>query len=230
MTIMKRTSAPIFWPIERKTKKFVISPKPGPHRKNECIPLGVIIRDVLHYAKNVKEVKKILNNRIVKVDGKIRKDIGFPVGLMDVLSIGNENFRLLPNKNGLYLQKIDEKETSIKLEKIINKTCIGKKIQLNLHDGKNILVENNNYKTGDTIVINLNDNSIKDVFRFEKGSIGLVIRGKRIGFVGRIDKINITKSPRPNEVVMLIGERKVTLPKDYVFIIGKEKPAIALGD
>jgi small subunit ribosomal protein S4e len=230
MSVTKRTCAPVFWPIEIKTKKFVISPKPGPHSKHECIPLSLILRDILKYAKTGNESKVIVKKRLVSIDGRVVREPGFPVGLMDVLTVGNENYRIIPNNKGLYLQKITDDEAEIKLLKITNKTCFGNRMQLNMHDGSNMLVNGNEYKTGDTIVFDIKDRKIKDVFRYEKGSIGIVTRGKRIGSVGRVEKVIITKSSRPNEVIMRISDRLVTLPRDYVFIIGSDKPAIVLGD
>lgn len=230
MSITKRSCAPVFWPIEVKTTKFVVSPKPGPHSNNECMPVTLILRDVLKYAKTGKEAKTIVKKRLVSVDGRVVTESAFPVGLMDVITIGNENFRMIPNNRGLYLQKITENEAEIKLLKIVNKTCFGKKMQLNLHDGSNLLSDGKDYRTGDTLVVDVKTKKIKEAFHYDKGAIGLVIRGKKIGSVGKVDKILITKSPRPNEVIMKISEKLVMLPKDYVFIIGNDKPAIVLGD
>jgi small subunit ribosomal protein S4e len=230
MSITKRTCAPVFWPIEVKTKTYVVSPKPGPHSANECMPITLILRDVLKYAKTAKEAKTIVKKRLVSVDGRVVTEQAFPVGLMDVITIGAEHFRMIPNKKGLYLQKITENEAEIKLLKIVNKTCFGKKIQLNLHDGSNLLSDGKAYKTGDTLVLDVKTKKVKETFHYDKGSIGLVIRGKKMGSVGKVEKVLITKSSKPNEVMMKISDKLVTLPKDYVFIIGHDKPAIVLGD
>src|SRR3989338_2290008 len=110
MAVLKRFSAPRFWPIEKKTKKFVVAPKPGPHAKLRCIPMAVLIRDVLKYARSLNETKSILNKGSVKIDGHIRKDPSFPVGLMDIFTIGSEHYRILPGKKGLHISKIENKE------------------------------------------------------------------------------------------------------------------------
>ena len=226
---LKRLAAPRFWPVERKVKKFVIAPRPGPHPKSRSIPLGIILRDVLQYAHTAKEVKEILNKNAVKVDSKVRRDHGFPVGLMDVISIGDEHYRVLPGQKVLYLKRIGKEEAKIKLSMVNNKTCLKGKIQLNLHDGRNILVEKGDYKTGDVLVFDF-EKGIKEMLKLEKGATALVTGGHNIGSVGKIADIIITKSPQPNQVSLVLEEKSVVIPRDYVFVVGKEKPVIELGD
>lgn len=57
-------------------------PSTGPHKLRECIPLIVFIRNRLKYALTGDEVKKIVKQRLIKVDGKVRTDITYPAGLM----------------------------------------------------------------------------------------------------------------------------------------------------
>ena len=57
-------------------------PSPGPHKLRECIPLIVFLRNRLKYALNGDEVKRIVNQRLIKVDGKVRTDATFPAGFM----------------------------------------------------------------------------------------------------------------------------------------------------
>ncbi len=230
MTVLKRFAAPEFWPVEKKTKKFVIGPKPGPHAKSECIPTGLIIRDILKYSRNSRETSALLKKGIVKVDQRVRNEPGFPVGLMDIFSLGNEHYRIIPSKKGLKLSKIGENEANTKLCRIEDKKCIGKKVQLNLHDGRNMLVDKDDYKTGDTLVINLEKNAIKDVIRMKKGSLGMIVSGRNAGMLGKIDDIIITRSQQPNKVVMKIDDKPYEVSKDYVFVVGHDKPVINLGE
>lgn len=57
-------------------------PSPGPHKLRECLPLVIFLRNRLKYALNGKEVTKILAQRLVKVDGKVRTDACYPAGFM----------------------------------------------------------------------------------------------------------------------------------------------------
>src|SRR5687768_9492253 len=138
MTVTKRNMAPRFWPIHVKEKKYVISPTPGPHNKNECVPLVIALRDFLKIAQTSKEAKELMNSGVVRVNGIVRRDAGFPLGLMDVLEIDGEFYRIVPSKNGLKPLLVDEKDAEVKLAKIRNKTSVKeKKLQLNFHDGTN---------------------------------------------------------------------------------------------
>lgn len=148
---------------------------------------------------------------------------------MDVITIGNEDYRILPSKKVLHLKRIGKEEAGIKLSMIKNKVCIKGKIQLNLHDSRNILVEKGNYKTGDVLVLD-SEKGIKEILRFEKGATVIIIGGHNIGSVGKILDVTITKSPQPNQISVALGKKTVVIPKDYVFVIGKEKAVIALGD
>lgn len=227
---MKRSLAPMFWPISRKQKKFIVSPSLGTHPKYDCIPLAIALRDILKYAQTMKEVKLILNKDMIKVDNKVRKDYAFPLGLMDVLAVGGDNYRILPSRKGICLQKIDGHETSMKLLQVRNKTCLAKnKMQLNMHDGRNVLVSGGDYKTGDTVIFDLEKGEIRQTLKMKKDSVVIVTGGHNIGSVGKIDEVVITKTRETNYAIVRIGDKKVTIPKNYIFVVGEDKPVIRLG-
>ena len=56
---LKREASPAFWPIHRKEFTWAVKPRPGPHSINRCIPLVLIVREILGLAKTRKEAKKI---------------------------------------------------------------------------------------------------------------------------------------------------------------------------
>lgn len=229
MTRTKRYEVPGFWPIEKKNKLYTVSLIPGTHSKENAITLAVIVRDMLKYAENMREVKQILNSRVVRVNGKVRREPGFPVGIMDVVSLGEESYRLLPSKDGFNLIRINEKESSVILKKIKNKTTIKKgKTQLNFHDGTTAIAEGN-YSTGDVIVFDP-DMKIKEVIKQDKDTLVLITKGNNRGLVGRLEKINIVKSPEPNIAEISYEERKIVVPLDFIFAVGSKNPIISLGD
>ncbi len=220
---IKRHAMPKTWNIKRKKIRFVVRPFPG-GKFNFGIPLLVIFRDILKKAKNAKEVKSILLNNEIYVDGVRRKDPKFFVGLMDVISIPstNEYFRMLINKkNELELLAITKDEANLLLCKIVNKSLVKGKCQLNLHNGRNILVDKtNDYKVGDSVL--LNKNKIEKHIKLEKGSLVYLIGGKHIGMVATASDVkdNIWKCK--------IGTKLFDAIKDHLFVVGKEKPAISL--
>lgn len=229
--VMKRLTAPMFWPIERKTKKYVADPRPGPHRKGASLPLVVVLRDVLKHAFNAREARSILNSGQVLVDGRPRKDTGFPVGLMDVITVGDENYRVLTDRHGLHLVPIDKKESGIKLLRLAGKGCVKKgKLQAHFHDGTNLLVDTKAYRTGDVIVFDIPGKKVKDLIKLEKNARVLVVGGNNMGVLGTVENIIVTKGSKRNEVIVDIGKRKIALPHDYVFAIGKHEPIIKIGE
>jgi len=227
MTHMKRLTIPRTWPIPRKIHTWAIRPTLGPHPLKRSIPLLLLVRDYLHYADTASEARKIINTRSIMIDGTVRTDPKFPCGLMDVVSIptAKEYYRILIDSRGfIRVVPITAKEATWKLCRIEGKTTLkGGKVQLNLHDGLNIIVEEQ-YKSGDVIQLAVPEKSIKSTISYEAGTLGLVINGKHVGEIATIKNIDITKSSRPN-VVHLEGFSTI---KHYVFPVGKEKPLIKL--
>ena len=164
---LKRLAAPKFWPIPRKEFKWAVKPSPGPHPADNCLPLLVIIRDILGLAETAREARMILGQRKILVDGRVRTDYKYPVGLMDVVAIPElkKAYRCVPKLGGgLTLLEIPEEEACFKLCRIEDKTTVnGGHIQLNLHDGRNVLVRIQDplnpvedvYKTGDVLKLSL---------------------------------------------------------------------------
>lgn len=227
---LKRLFAPKNWRIERKVKEWTVKPIPGPHSKEVSIPITILLRDYLGHATNRKEVNFILNNGDVLVNGRTIKDSSFPVGIMDVIEIPKtkEYFRVLFDKKGsVNLLKIDESEKNTKLFKLINKTMVrGKKVQLNLHDGTNLLSEES-YTTSSTLVMKVPDMKIVDSLEFKEGYIGLVIKGKNVSKIGKISKITPFGIYK-DAVLLESGNDKFQTLKDYVLVVGKDSPIIKL--
>lgn len=228
---LKRLNAPRTLQIHRKEETWTIKSSPGPHSLEKSIPLGLVIRNYLNLADTLKETKRIISNGEILVDGIIRKNHKFPCGIMDVISIPKlkKDYRVLFNRRGkLILIPISSKESNWKLCRIENKTIVkDKKIQLNLHDGTNKLVKKDEYKTGDVLKILFNEQKIDDIFKFEKGTVSMIIGGSHIGEVANIEDIEIIASSKPN-LTKMKGKIDFTTLQKYVFPIGKTKPAIEL--
>ncbi|MFC1801121.1 30S ribosomal protein S4e [Nanoarchaeota archaeon] len=222
---LKRNFVPKNWPIKRKAARFLIRPKPSGHPMESGLPLAVILRDVLGHVQTLREVKKVLHDNDVLVDSKRRKDPKFLVGLFDVLSLPvvKEDYRLLFDKKGkLSLLAIDEKEAKIKVAKVIGKRALKKgKVQLNLHDGKNILSDDK-IKVGDSVVLSLPDNKIQQVLPLKEKAQVYLVKGKRAGSSGVLKEIS------GNKAIYESGKEKIETLKDYIMVVGEDKPIIKL--
>lgn len=241
---LKRKPAPKHWPIPRKRFVWAVKPKPGPHPISRCLPLTLILRDILGLAQTRREAKKIISQGKVLVDGRIRREDLYPAGLMDVITISEaeKNFRILPSPKGLTLHPIDKNEATFKLCRIENKTTVsGGHIQLNLHDGSNILIkvadpknpEEDVYETLGTLKVSIPNREIMEYFKPKEGAPAIITAGKNMGKYGKIMEIEkVPGKKRRNLLVTLEtknGEQIQTI-LDYVFVIGDKEPCISLSE
>lgn len=223
---ISRMAVPKSWPLGRHVRKWATRPRPGMHPIESGMPLNTVMKDMLGYAKTTKEARFILNSKEgVLVDGKRRNDRKFIIGLMDILSFPKtkENFRVLLNKRGkVSLLQIDDSEAHIKLCRIKNKIPLKGKFQLNLHDGRNILVEDKGYSVGSTVVMEVPSQKIREMLPFEKGAAVYMASGKHVGSVGVLQEI------KGKVAIVKTSECVFETPADYTFVVGKEKPIIKL--
>lgn len=222
---LKRIVAPKTWILSRKDNKFVTRPCAGPHSVAFSIPVSFLLKEV-GFASTTNEAKKILNNKVVLVDGRRIKDSKFPVGLMDTVSVKDVSgfFRVVLDEKGrLKILPVKESEVNIKLCRVNNKTMVRKnKLQINLFDGKNILSDDNKIKTCDSVVLELPSQKIKDVLKFEKGALVLLVGGSHMGSFGVIDGI------KENVIAIKSDNLKFNTQRRFVFVVGRDKEVVQL--
>ncbi|MBB46828.1 MAG: 30S ribosomal protein S4e [Thaumarchaeota archaeon] len=228
---LKRQMSPLFWKINRKDKRFVITVRPGSHPKNNSIPSAVLLRDTLNIVTTLREAKSSIYAGKVKVDGVIQKSLHHSIGLMDVVELENANdiYRLVP-KNGqtLFPIKINENEKSKKLVKVKSKTSIrGGRTQLGFHDGRTVITDTS-ANVGDTCLLQIPEQKILDVIKFEKNSQVIIIKGTNAGRVGTINEIKEGTFTLPKRISLLIDDNTVEIPAHITMAIGKEKPIIQI--
>jgi small subunit ribosomal protein S4e len=232
---LKRLAAPRSWKIGRKAHTWVLRPRPSGHRLGDSIPMLHVLRDILGYADNYREAKRILNEEKVLVDGKVAKDPKRSVGLMDIveLPVTKEKYVVIVDRAGsLTLKAIKATEAKTKILRIAGKSVVkGGVMQLNFHDGRNLLVEPkkaNGFSVYDSIIMNLKDNSIKQHIKYENGVLAFVIKGSHRGEVATIKEINKIRSPMPNVVTLDMDGKEFRTIEDYIFVVGKDKPLLSV--
>ncbi|UCH88983.1 MAG: 30S ribosomal protein S4e [Thermoplasmata archaeon] len=225
---MKRLAAPRKWAIPRKTERWVVKSSPGPHKLTESLPLILVVRDRLKLCDTAKEARYIIGQHEIMVDGKVVTNYKHPVGFMDVISIPKqkEHYRVLLDTRGkIQLIPITKEESKWKLSRIENKTTVkGGKTQLNLHDGRNILLPKNKYKVCDVLKIDLEKQKILGAYSFEKGNLAMFIGGKHIGRLAAITDMKVTRSPMPN----MVSFESFSTSQEYVFVVGKDTAEITI--
>jgi len=115
-------------------------------------------------------------------------------------------------------------------------TLKGGNIQLNLHDGRNIVIQVKDpqnpkediYKRMDVLKITVPEQEIEKVLRFKEGNLAVIMSGKNIGQVGKI--INILKrfGPKASTVSIQHNSQHTETLYDYTFIIGEDNSEISL--
>lgn len=223
---LKAVASTTIVPLKRKNKVFLVRPSPGPHSMKDCCTINFLLTEMLRVAKTKKESTYILHNREIKVDNRKVRDVSFPIGLFDVITISDikKNFRMSIDKQGrLHPVEITKEEATVKPYQIQGKTRIKSKTQLNLSSGKNILVDKDTYKVGDTIILDITKNSIKENIKLEKNNLIFLTAGKHIGALGKIEDVTGSKI-----IYRIKSDQVFETLKDYAFVIGKSKPLIKL--
>jgi small subunit ribosomal protein S4e len=238
---LKRKPAPRFWPIHRKELPWIVKPSSGPHSLQNCLPLTLVLRDILGVAQTRREAKMILTQGKVQVDGKVRRKDDFPVGLMDVISISDMNkyYRVMPSHKGLVLNPISKEEANFKLVRVEDKTTVKNGMQIALHDGSNMLVKvadpknpkEVTYDTFDVLKITYPEKQVALSLKTKEGNLAVITGGKNIGKQGKIVEIEKTEAKKRRQALVVVedaqGVRYQTI-LDFVFSIGEAEPLIGL--
>jgi len=179
---LKRISSPKTWPIPRKGTKYLVVPS------EKGIPLIVMIRDVMKFAQNKKEIKRMLHEGMVTVNGLLVKEISYALKLFDILKLKKQCYRITIKNKKFMPEEISEKEAGTKIAKVIGRKILkGKKVQINLDDGRNYLVKDN-FKIGDSALIDFKS-GIKKIIPLKEKTKIMVKSGKHMGKQGVIEKI-----------------------------------------
>lgn len=227
MPHLKRSQMPVSWPLPRKKKRFSFVTSPGPHPKKESLPLAIVARDIFNLCETGKEAKRIINNKNFLVDGREIKDSKFPLGLMDILTIKKEgkNYMILPSKKGFKFKEISKQKANSKYCKIVGKRMLKKGMQLNLHDGRNLLLskkEKDKYSIGDTVKINLKTKKIEKLIPYKEEAEVLIIKGRNRGVKGNIKELIVKNQLQGQRAKIKIGKEEKIFPREFVFVIPKD--------
>jgi len=230
---LKRINAPKHWMLDKLGGVFAPRPSCGPHKLRECLPLVIFLRNRLKYALTYDEVKKIVNQRLIKVDGKVRTDKTYPAGFMDVISIDktNEHFRLIYDVKGRFtVHRINVEEAKYKLCKV-KKMLVGLKGVpcVVTTDGRTIRYPDPAIKLNDTMRVNIATNKIEDYIKFDSGNVCMITGGHNLGRVGVVT--HRERHPGSFDVVHIKDSQghEFATRLNNVFIIGKgTKPWVSL--
>lgn len=245
---LKRLAAPKHWMLSKLGGTWAPRPTTGPHKMRDCLPMCLVLKNRLKYALTRKETQTIVMRRLVAVDGKVRTDMNYPAGFMDVISIDktDEKFRLLyDNKGRFVLHRVkNPEEAKFKLCRVKDlsngsKASIGRNPFQNgqagaipyivTHDGRTIRYPDPLVKPHDTVKFDIASGKITGCIKFDVGNSAMVTGGANKGRVGVI----ITKERHPGsfDIIHLQDRRgnKFSTRSANVFCIGEgNKPWVSL--
>merc|ERR1719263_418156 len=232
---MKKVAAPKMWYLGKLNGVYATRPSPGPHKLRECIPLNVLLQQRLKYALSRNEARKIVKDKegLIKIDGKVRRDHKFPLGIMVVVTIEktNEHFRILLDTKGRFNpHKIDSKEAGFKLCKVLKKKIGQDKIPyIGTHDGRTVRFPHPDIAINDSVKFNLATGEINTVIKFVNGAQVMIIGGNNIGRIGSLQSLE--KHPGTFEIAHVKDSngRQFSTRISNIIVIGDGKePAISI--
>ncbi|BFI73223.1 30S ribosomal protein S4e [Nanoarchaeota archaeon] len=233
---LRSLAVPKTWPVSRKKYYWVIRPSTTGYKFEYSMPILLWLRDYLNIVKTKREVKYLLKNGKVLVNNKKINDLGYSVGLFDVISLPdlNKNYRVIISNNlKLKLIEIPEEEKDYKIIRINKKMLIKDgKIQVTGIDGRNFVVDDKDIKTGDSILFNTKENKIEKIIKMKEGNLVYIFYGAKAGSIGKLSSLKIIKKPfghtRFIEYINIDNNNKEETIWDYSIVIGEDKPLIKL--
>ncbi len=183
---LKRQKATVSLPIPRKGTKYVAR---ALSHVNKSVPVVIAVRDMLKLARTEKEVKKMIHQKLIKLNGRLVKDHRESIRLFNILEADKQYvLTLLPTGKFAF----HEAKNQHRLCKVTGKRLIKEnKIQINFHDGTN-LITNENLSIGDSAYLDF-EGKIKKKEHLEKGREAFITSGKYLGLKGKIESVEGNK-------------------------------------
>jgi len=190
---LKRQKAPKNWPIYRKGTKYVARPRSN---LEKGVSLLIVLRDMLKIVQNRREAKRAIHFQHILLNNRPARDEKESILLFDTIKIipVKKSYMLDLTENGkITVSEIKEAESGKKVAKIINKKILkGKKIQVNLSDGRNF-ISDIKCSTNDSALISLEKKKIEKCIPLKESAEIIVFAGKHAGKRGTVTKIDNEK-------------------------------------
>lgn len=169
-------------PIPRKGTKYVA--RAFNHHRN-AVPILIAVRDMLKQAKTAREVREMMKQKLLKINGRVVMDHRQSIRLFNIVET-DKPYRLTLLPTGKFAFEPTEKET--RLCKVMNKTMAAKGIfQLHLHDGTTLLTKEK-IEIGDSLMLDV-DGKIKKQVSLASAKKLLIIAGTYLGMPATLQKV-----------------------------------------
>src|SRR3989338_3463785 len=170
-------------PIPRKGTKYVVR---AISHVDDSVPILIAIRDMLKLARTTREVKAMIKDKMLKLNGRLVRDFRESIKLFNVLE-ADRDYRLSILPTGRFVFE-ESKDKNSRLCRVINRRLVGKDtFQINLHDGTN-LVTKDKINVHDSLKIDFEGKIIQHI-KFEKRKNVFIFAGKYQGNEGKVDSV-----------------------------------------
>lgn len=194
-------------PIPRKGTKYVA--RAASHLRN-AVPVVIAVRDMLKLAHTAHEVKHLIKQKMLKLNGRLVRDSHESIKLFNQFEADKTYLLSLLPTGRFGFKELTKPEDY--LHKVIGKKMVNDgKIQFNLHDGTN-LMSKDKIAIGDSLYLNAGGHITGHV-PLEKGREVFIIAGKHLGTMGTVTKLN------DNHVTVQMEGRSATLEKRVLVVL-----------
>jgi len=217
---MKRIATSSYPRISRKIATYIAKPTPGRHKLDRSVALFVILRDKLRLAATAAEAGRVITKGDIEVNGKIVRDVKYPVGLGDIIKLVklNETYKVGVAKGATIKLDKEENKENVRTLKVVGKYVVkGSKLMIRLYDGST-LEGTKDLRVNDSVI--LSGKKIKKVLKFQEGAECLVIKGTHASETGVIKEIKVGSATNATAVKLEKGGASFDTPVDNVMVIG----------
>ena len=194
-------------PIPRKGTKYVV--RTSSHI-DDSVSVLVAVRDMLKIARTAREVKEMIQRKLINLNGRPVRDYHESIRLMNIFQ-SDQAYVLSILETGKFVLQ-PTKEFKSRVAKVMNRRLVSKGLfQLNLHDGTNI-ISKNDVKVGDSLYLDSNNKVVYHI-ALAKGKEVLVMNGSYQGTKVKISEI------KGNKVILKINERNTELNSSQVIAL-----------
>src|SRR3989344_7573807 len=124
-------------PIPRKGTKYVAR---ALSHLNDSVPIVIALRDMLKLARTANEVRKMIKQKALKINGRVVKDYRESILLFNILE-ADKSYELSLLQTGKFTL-VSSQSKNLRLCKVVNKRLLKNNVvQVNLHDGTNLLTK-----------------------------------------------------------------------------------------
>lgn len=209
--------------IKRKENVWTVHTRPGAHKRENSVALGIILREMIGVAKTMKEAKAIIHAKQVKVNGSVAEDARRGIGLFNTIDIAAQKlfFRVVVDTKGRLTLKSLEKQSNETVVKVTHKIMTAKGVQITTSDGRVFFTKD--AKVDDSVKLKLPEGKIETILPLEKGALVFLTKGEHCAKTATVTEIVPGTVKRSKLVKLTANKVEFETVPENIIVIGKGK-------